>query len=121
MAIDKAVDYLDKHALPASNNECAKYVRRAIEKGGGAKLADHPIPAMKYDPYLENYKFERLTPNPPPDYKPQKGDIAVFQNINKHPNGHIQMYNGTQWVSGFKQPRGFWAHSDYENAHKKTS
>jgi type VI secretion system secreted protein VgrG len=49
-------------------------------------------------------------------YLPQKGDIAVFQPPNdKHRHGHIQMYNGTQWVSDFKQPRAFWPNKDYED------
>jgi hypothetical protein len=31
-----------------------------------------------------------------------------------HPYGHIQMYNGTQWISDFKQ-KGFWPGADYRN------
>lgn len=30
------------------------------------------------------------------------------------PCGHIQMYNGIQWVSDFFQPRKFWPGRDYE-------
>jgi hypothetical protein len=32
------------------------------------------------------------------------------------PCGHIQMYNGTQWVSDFFQTRPFWPGKDYHNA-----
>ncbi len=36
-----------------------------------------------------------------------RGDIAVFKGFGTDPNGtwngHIQMYNGNQWVSDFKQ------------------
>jgi type VI secretion system secreted protein VgrG len=47
---------------------------------------------------------------------PIKGDIIVieaFQGDKKyHKHGHIAMYNGTQWVSDFKQ-RDMWAGPDY--------
>ncbi|MBI5428023.1 MAG: hypothetical protein HZA02_07065 [Nitrospinae bacterium] len=121
MNIDDAVNHLNENALPkprprGEKGECAKFVRLAIE-AGGVKLEKAPIPAYLYDPYLDNY-FEKLTPTPPPMYKPQKGDIAVFQppQNGKHPDGHIQMYNGEQWVSDFKQPRrtdGLWPGPDY--------
>ncbi len=113
MKIDVAVNYLNKKALPESKGRCAIHVREAIEKCG-VKLEDHPIPARLYDPYLKDYDFEILTPTPPDNYSPKKGDIAVFQPPNdKHPDGHIQMYNGTQWVSDFKQPGGFWPGKDF--------
>jgi hypothetical protein len=116
MNIDSAVAHLDKYADPAppGKRECAIYVRRAIE-AGGVKLEKHPEPARLYSPYLDKY-FDRVTPLPEPGDSPKKGDIAVFQPpINEDDDGHIQMYNGTQWVSDFKQPNGFWPGKDYRN------
>jgi len=43
---------------------------------------------------------------------PVKGDIAVMESFANHPHGHIQMYNGTQWVSDFRQ-NNFWPGSAY--------
>jgi hypothetical protein len=34
---------------------------------------------------------------------PQKGDIAVFEKNDKHEHGHVEAYDGKQWVSDFKQ------------------
>jgi type VI secretion system secreted protein VgrG len=47
---------------------------------------------------------------------PEKGDVVVFDSFQGkneyHQHGHIQMYNGSQWISDFKQA-GFWAGRDY--------
>jgi hypothetical protein len=121
MNIDAAVDYLNQYADsgPPGKGKCAIYVKAAIEKGG-VPFKEIPLESARlYDPYLEKYNFERLSDLPPDpdqssDYKAEKGDIAVFQSPGyNHPHGHIQMYNGTQWVSDFKQPNGFWPGKDY--------
>lgn len=45
--------------------------------------------------------------------QPMAGDIVVIQSYTGGSvHGHIQMYNGTQWVSDFKQS-GFWPGSGY--------
>lgn len=119
MNIDAAVKYLNDNADngPPGKGLCATYVREAIEKGGVKfKAPPPPVPvsAQGYYDYLKDY-FDKITPTPEPDYLPKKGDIAVFQSPDdEHPHGHIQMYNGTQWVSDFKQPRRFWPGEDYE-------
>lgn len=42
------------------------------------------------------------------------GDIIVIQSyVGGSVHGHIQIYNGTQWVSDFKQS-GFWPGSGYK-------
>jgi hypothetical protein len=131
MDIDAAVAYLNKHAKRQppglGEGECATYVREAIEKGGGVKLVDHPIPAYQYAlprkegdrPYLDNY-FDRETPTSLDDYLPKKGVVVVFQPPpgQEPPKGHIQMYNGEEWVSDFKQgkdKRNFWPGPVYRN------
>ncbi|MBI4383273.1 MAG: hypothetical protein HY579_04475 [Nitrospinae bacterium] len=118
MHIDRAVDHLNDNALPASNEDCAIYVRQAIQAGGVQLKRPFPEFAKDYGPYLEKHNFEKLTPTPSPMYKPQKGDIAVFQAPPDQdpPMGHIQMYNGEQWVSDFKQPKrtdGLWPGRSY--------
>lgn len=42
----------------------------------------------------------------------KKGDIAAFGAVSGHAYGHIAMWNGTQWVSDFKQS-SFWVANQY--------
>ena len=37
------------------------------------------------------------------NYIPQKGDISVLPQNDRHVFGHIAVWNGNQWVSDFKQ------------------
>jgi hypothetical protein len=110
--LNKAVDKLDKNAQTKSIGSCAKYVRLAIE-AGGVSTKGRPGSATNYDNFLPKLGFSTVDST---NYTPMKGDIVVFkafQGKNKyHQHGHIQMYDGTQWVSDFKQ-RDFWAGSDY--------
>jgi len=36
-------------------------------------------------------------------YKAKAGDIVVFQGFPGHSSGHIQIFNGNQWISDFRQ------------------
>jgi hypothetical protein len=36
------------------------------------------------------------------------GDIAVIQATSESKDGHIEGYDGTEWISDFVQKRGFW-------------
>ncbi|KAG2433258.1 hypothetical protein HXX76_008326 [Chlamydomonas incerta] len=42
----------------------------------------------------------------------QVGDVAVIQDCQGHPHGHIQVWTGSQWVSDFVQ-RDFWPGPKY--------
>lgn len=35
--------------------------------------------------------------------QPHAGDVAVIQNIVGHDSGHVCIYDGQQWISGFVQ------------------
>jgi hypothetical protein len=48
---------------------------------------------------LQNFGFAKL----PLNTTPQAGDVVVLNAIGKHQYGHIAYYNGTQWISDFKQ------------------
>ena len=108
--INKATETLNEQAEPNSIGKCAKYVRQAIEAGGLSTIG-RPVSAKDYKGFLPTLGFSQIATT---NYT--KGDIAVFeafQGAKKyHEHGHIQMYNGTQWVSDFKQ-NGFWAGPDY--------
>jgi hypothetical protein len=110
--IEAAVRHLDSHALSESTGRCARFVREALDAG---KVIINPNPrnAKDYGPYLEAKGFVKLTATEEPQYTPLKGDVAVIQPYKGgSPAGHICMYNGTQWVSDFKQ-RDMWSGPGY--------
>ena len=95
--IDKAVSHIQSNALSKSNNECAKYVRLAIE-AGGLKSNTQPRNALNYFGILKELGFTELKTT---TYI--KGDIVVFDGLSGHIYGHIAMWTGTEWISDFKQ------------------
>jgi len=103
--LDKAVDYLDKNALPAYDKEkagnCAKAVRLAI--GAGGRDVPNARYAKDYGPNLVQAGYTRLEANAREAYTPQRGDVIIYPAAAKHPHGHMEMYDGKQWVSDFKQ------------------
>lgn len=112
--IDKAVATLNKKALDNSSGKCALYVRWALE-AGGLNTDGRPTTgyAKDYGPFLLKSGFTEVDQT---NYAPKKGDVVVLQNY-KGGNiaGHIAMYNGSQWISDFKQ-RDIWAGSGYRSA-----
>jgi len=59
-------------------------------------------------------EFSKIGENTLQFYSPMKGDIMVFGNTSNHIHGHIQMYNGSNWVSDFVQ-RTPYPWRDYGN------
>ena len=115
------VSWLNNNAHSSWENakgQCARYIRLSLEAGYGLKkdafLGKTPVPARLYGSFLERHGFESVHTT---DYL--KGDIAVIQgypegtsDANGVPYGHIQMYNGSIWISNVKQG-GFWPGPDY--------
>lgn len=66
--------------------------------------SDRPGSAFEYKDYLQGKGFNLVNTS---DYNPIKGDIIVtepFQGASHfHKHGHIQMFNGSKWVSDFVQ------------------
>ncbi|MCD6661159.1 MAG: hypothetical protein LT105_13430, partial [Lentimicrobium sp.] len=111
--IENAVNYLNRNAYPkydkATCGYCARAVRKSLE-AGGINTSNRPNSAKDYGPYLQKWGFGIVERN---GYTPLKGDIRVFQNYeggSKH--GHINMFNGNQWVSDFYE-NGFWPGRGY--------
>ena len=79
----------------------------AIE-AGGIKTTGRPNWAWKYINYLPSIGFKYIAKVNRADigtnYKPEPGDIAVYQKGN-NPDvpGHICMYTGKEWCSDFNQ------------------
>ena len=68
-------------------------------QAGGINMSDRPastVSAKNYGPYLLKKGFNLVNPN---NYSPIAGDIAVFNGFAGHSDGHIEMFNGTQWIS----------------------
>lgn len=115
MDIERAIAELNANALPNSIRRCAKYVRLAL-KEGKIRTDPHPIDASDYASFLldDEHKFVRVTANiDDGTYIKKPGDVAVFERFAGRPHGHIQMYNGSDWVSDTKQVN-FLPHTDYK-------
>ena len=92
------------------------YVRVAIEAGGiTVGHEGNRGSAYMYKDILPDLGFKEVATT---NYTPKKGDIAVFPAISGHKHGHIAMYNGSQWVSDFKQ-NSFFVASGYEKSNYK--
>lgn len=96
---DKFVNYMDQNAKNKSTGFCAMACRKGLA-AGGLNTSGHPADAKDYGPFLVK-NGASVVPNK--GYKPEKGDIVVFEGNKSHPYGHIEVYNGKGWVSDFKQ------------------
>jgi hypothetical protein len=113
--VEKAVSFLNKVTGDRSIGKCASYVRKSLEVGG-INTNPHPISAKDYGPFLSRWGFTKIIVDKSQleNYKPLKGDIGVIQPYEGGSiHGHIQMFNGSIWVSDFKQKSDFWPGSGY--------
>ena len=94
---ERAATYVTTHCLSKSYHCCAWYVMKAIIAGGEPCII---LPAWAYRYYLPLIGFEEVSEA---DYQNEVGDLVVFPAVKHHIFGHIAMWNGTQWVSDFKQ------------------
>jgi len=72
-------------------------------EAGGMNTNGRPGDAKNYGPFLLQHGYHTV---PGASYfgSEQVGDIAVFQPAPGHSqSGHIEMWDGTGWVSDFKQ------------------
>ncbi len=107
-----AAAYAKSHALPGYTKSCAVYVRTALAAGGYTSFnSSHPASAYEYGPYLTNQGFSPVSNS---GYAAQSGDVVVFQPISGHPDGHIAIYDGSNWVSDTVQS-SIYANSAYQS------
>jgi len=101
MDIDSAVETLDANSHSISQSLCGRYVRWALE-AGGVNTTGHPGIAKLYGTLLTRERFRIILQD---QYVARKDDVVVFQNYGnqRFAAGHIQMFNGTRWVSDFRQ------------------
>jgi hypothetical protein len=94
---DKLASWMDAHALACSNHHCALFCRLGME-AAGMSTADRPLSgdAADYGPFLLRHGAHVV---PLDSYTPQVGDTVVFDKTARHPNGHMEMYDGHHWVA----------------------
>jgi hypothetical protein len=102
----KFVDDLRTHVSknPFGEGLCAKHVRLALASAG-LKPSTWPGAAKDWGPTLQGLHFIALPGNMCPVVK--LGDIAVIEATSKDAYGHIEAFDGTNWISDFVQ-REFW-------------
>lgn len=100
---DKAVQYLKNNAKKDSGNECGLYVYNALVAAGFNP--DLPKDSYQYwsEGLLEDIGYREI--KRPNSFK--IGDITVTENNYSHPQGHMAMWIGNQWVSDFFQNSEF--------------
>lgn len=96
-----AAQVASRAAHSRSQGRCAMYVRKALQQAG-YKFTPQTSAYMYANGTLASAGFVKLSNN---NYQPQVGDVAVFNRTAKNPHGHIQIYDGKQWVSDFRQPK----------------
>ena len=86
-------------ALSRSSGYCARYVRKALQSAG-YEFTPNPS-AYQYASRgtLAQAGFTKINNN----MAPQVGDVVVYNRTSKHPHGHIQIFDGRDWVSDFRQ------------------
>jgi hypothetical protein len=92
---------MDAHALSQSSHHCAMFCRLGFE-AAGLNTTDRPQSgdAADYGPFLLRHGAQAVSVD---SYVPQVGDVVVFDKTDQHPYGHIETYDGHQWVSDFMQ------------------
>lgn len=81
--------------------------------------------AKDFGPVLLKYGFKVIAEgkgeNRPSGYTPQIGDTRVWENYQGQnpPAGHIDWWNGSNWVSDYKQKRCWLPGASYTNANYK--
>lgn len=104
--VNSAVQCLDQRALSKSQGLCATFVKNALQCGG---VAYQSCDAKNCGSYLKGAGYNSIANGSVSGgvggFTPQTGDVVIFQpsSGNPHQGGHIEMFDGHQWVSDFKQ------------------
>nr|DAR27849.1 MAG TPA: putative cytoplasmic protein [Caudoviricetes sp.] len=103
-AAGRAADGLSRIQTTTSTGKCATSVRENLERAGyRLPTGKDRTSAYMYadNGLLEDMGFQRI--DNAYSQNPLKGDIVVFGKTDKHPDGHIAMFDGNNWVSDFRQ------------------
>lgn len=103
-AAGRAADGLSRIQTTTSSGKCATSVRENLERAGyRLPTGKNRTSAYMYadNGLLEDMGFQRI--DNAYSQNPLKGDIVVFGKTDKHPDGHVAMFDGNNWVSDFRQ------------------
>lgn len=112
----KAALYASKKALKASSGYCARYVANALEYAG-YRFTRQESAYLYNTQVLPQLGFSKI----PLDTPYQIGDIIVYGQgkSGQHPHGHIQIFDGSNWISDFRQ-KSIMIYKNPKNAGKMT-
>ena len=94
----KAADYATQNAKNKSTGFWARYVANALEDAGFKFTRQSSAYMYHTKGILTNMGFSSINGG-----SPQKEDIYVEDATKTHQDGHIAIYNGSNWVSDFIQ------------------
>jgi hypothetical protein len=106
---NKVADYMTKNTTDTDtyHHQCAKVCHAGLAAGGLGWDKDRPSAAKDNGLWLLKHGAQVAgrsnSTDMPTAYSPQKGDVAVFSGSSAHPIGHMEIYDGKQWVSDTKQ------------------
>lgn len=102
--VERFANHLRTEAHMSSQGKCAKYVRQAIEAGGGVLPGVRPYHAKDYGPTLRMMGYRELRVDRPDSASFMKGDVVAHQPLSGgNASGHIAGFDGHRWYSDFKQ------------------
>ena len=112
--VDKFTTHLRNNAdnTGFGKGRCAYFVREAL-RDGGYKPSTWPVHAKDWGPSMLRAGFHTVKVDDLSTFKPLKGDVAVIQATTHHKSGHIQGFDGKNWISDFVQKNGFWPGKEY--------
>ncbi|HEH4511801.1 TPA: hypothetical protein SG275_001763 [Campylobacter coli] len=97
-----AAEFSKKYNLGTRpTGSCAKYVRSYL-MASGYPLTGWPVAAADYINFLPKYGFTPVQGRAT-QISPEVGDISITQRFGNHKYGHIAIWNGSNWISDFKQ------------------
>ncbi|WP_419807800.1 hypothetical protein [Sphingomonas sp.] len=103
MPFDKAAfakHLRDNAGPPFGKGKCATFVRQAME-AGGLSTVGRPRDAKDYGPFLQRLGFQKVEVDA--SYVPLTGDIAVMPGNPSSSAGHVEGWDGRNWISDFVQ------------------
>jgi hypothetical protein len=112
--VNKFTEHLRDNAdnVGFGKGRCAYFVRQALASGG-YKPVSWPVHAKDWGPSLLRAGFRTVKVEDISTFRPMKGDVAVIQATSHRKSGHIQGYDGKNWISDFVQKNGFWPGQEY--------
>lgn len=86
-------------ALSRSSGYCARYVRKALQSAGYDFTPNPSAYQYASRGTLAGAGFSKISN----DTQVQVGDVIVYDRSSRRPHGHIQIFDGNDWVSDFRQ------------------